>query len=84
MSVSTIVAAAAVGVAIGVAVVWVMRRRARDSGMSASWLYEQAESDTKRGWEGPRWRFPAEVQAERADAVRRERLARAAAMRRVA
>lgn len=51
-----------------------MARRER---VSAAWLDSQCAAEGRAGWEGPRWRFPAER-----DAInRRDRLARIAAVR---
>ena len=36
-------------------------RKRRERFMSDSWLREHARADSIVGWEGPRWRFPAEV-----------------------
>ncbi len=29
--------------------------------VSNAWLYDQATKECAEGWEGPRWRFPAEI-----------------------
>lgn len=31
--------------------------------VSPEWLADHALRSTKTGWEGPRWRFPAELKA---------------------
>lgn len=40
---------------------WISRLFRPKNRLSDQWLYEQAQKETCEGWEGPRWRFPAEV-----------------------
>lgn len=41
--------------------------RSRDTYVSETWLDQNCLSDTKAGWDGPRWRTPKEIQAMRED-----------------
>lgn len=69
---------------LSAAAVWALWRlaqwadaMARRERVSAAWLDSQCATEGRAGWEGPRWRFPAERDAMQ----RRERLARIAAVR---
>ncbi len=45
----------------------------REDTVSGAWLDAHAATETKVGWEGPRWRTPAErLQMARQDRRRRE------------
>jgi hypothetical protein len=77
MTLPTWIAATLVGGLVGWAI-WSIRRDRRSPHMTGGWLDRHAASDARAGWEGPRWRLPAE-QRERA---RRERFARIAESRR--
>ena len=71
-----LVVAAVVGTVAILGIVAV-RRRHHDRTMSDRWLMAQGQQDAQRGWEGPRWRFPAEARAQ----AQRERWARMAEAR---
>jgi hypothetical protein len=58
--------------------IWSIWRDRQPLRMTGAWLDRHATGDARTGWEGPRWRLPAE-QRERAD---RDRLVRIAESRR--
>lgn len=52
------------------------QRRHDPSRVSDEWIIEHAVQDTKTGWEGPRWKFPAEIEEDEKEQRRQERLER--------
>lgn len=50
---------------------WRALRPSRATHVSEAWLMAHEARDGRSGWEGPRWRFPAEVEQQRTSHVRR-------------